>query len=141
MRYLYLLIVLIFSTGCVSTNEPKVPNVSLKDTYFKLLHIKNSEVIVYENQREPHIVLHSNGNLSGSDGCNLLIGGYESKKDKINFSKVGSTMMACQNGMEQGALFGATLGEAHSYEIDGEQLYIFNKDGEKILVFTAVALK
>ena len=52
----------------------------------------------------------SNGNLilslvpspmvSGSGGCNTLTGSYELDSDKLTFSQMASTRMACPEGMD-----------------------------------------
>lgn len=43
----------------------------------------------------PYLALSSDGRLTGSDGCNRLMGGWEATDDGVTFTDVASTRMAC----------------------------------------------
>ena len=45
---------------------------------------------------EPNLVLEKDGRLSGSDGCNRLIGSWERTGDTLEFGPMGGTRMLCQ---------------------------------------------
>ncbi len=55
----------------------KVAAATLQNTYWKLMRLGTTSVVVAENQREPHFILHPDDKrVSGSGGCNRLAGTY-----------------------------------------------------------------
>ena len=48
-----------------------------------------------DNMREPSLNLGSDGRISGTDGCNRLMGSWTFEDGKVVFSEMGMTMMAC----------------------------------------------
>jgi len=48
-----------------------------------------------DNMREPSLNLGSDGRISGTDGCNRLMGSWTFEDGKVHFSEMGMTMMAC----------------------------------------------
>lgn len=48
-----------------------------------------------DNMREPSLNLGSDGRISGTDGCNRLMGSWTFEDGKVLFSEMGMTMMAC----------------------------------------------
>ena len=47
-------------------------------------------------QGEPSLDLAEGGALSGTDGCNRLMGTWTQDGDTVEFSELASTMMACE---------------------------------------------
>ena len=45
---------------------------------------------------QPHLVFAGNGAVSGSDGCNRLMGQWTVEDGVITFSQMASTMMYCE---------------------------------------------
>ena len=116
-----------------SCNE-SLPNASLKNTYWKLLRIRNQPVT--DNQREPHLILHlDNKRVSGSGGCNQLMGSYSADGDQLTFSRPASTRMACLQGMEQEDVFLAALQSVARWRISGEQLELLDASGNAVAQF------
>ena len=79
----------------------------LAGTRWKLVELNGKPAEVYDNQPEPHLLFNpegAQGRISGSDGCNSLIGSYTLQGDRIGFSQLGSTMMLCPKGDAQGPL-------------------------------------
>ena len=113
----------------------------LQNTYWKLTFIGNEAVFSYKNQREAHIVLHAENRLAGSDGCNRIIGSYQMDGDSIRFSKLGSTRMACPEGMEQADQFKAAMEVVSYYRIVGQHLELLDNDKKMLIRFEAIALK
>lgn len=74
---------------------------------------------------EPNLTLSSDGQLSGSDGCNRLVGTWSQTGSTVDFGEVASTMMACQNvdtwlsGLSNGRVDGTTL---HVLDADGAEI-------------------
>ena len=48
-----------------------------------------------ENTREPSLELHEDGRLTGTDGCNRLMGRWVLEDGAVRFQEVAMTMMAC----------------------------------------------
>ncbi|NLC27584.1 MAG: META domain-containing protein [Campylobacteraceae bacterium] len=141
MRFfqLFLVVGVLFLSGCSLLKPETVDSsLTLENCYFKLVTIGSEKVQVYDNQGEPHLILGNKGNVYGSDGCNRLMGSYKIDKDKVEFSQMASTMMACQDGMDQAAKFMQNLNKVERYSISGENLSFSNRDGEVILSFKAV---
>jgi heat shock protein HslJ len=82
------------------------------------------------------------GQIGGSAGCNRYFGSYELSGNSLTMAgPFGITEMFCTAPpgiMEQESQYIATLQEAASYEINGDQLQIANADGETILVYSLV---
>jgi copper homeostasis protein (lipoprotein) len=116
-------------------------NSDLQNTYWKLTRVGNSAVVRFQNQSEPHIVLHGDNRLTGSDGCNRMAGSYRLEDDTITFSQTASTMMACPEGMEQEQRFRNALSSVTRYRIVGQHLEFLDNQGAMLVRFEAVALK
>jgi len=64
---------------------------------------------------EPQLVLEPNGVLSGTDGCNRLMGSWQFAGGTVEFGEVATTLMACEGvdtwlaGLSTGRVDGATL--------------------------------
>jgi len=114
----------------------------LQNTYWKLVRLRDAPVLVVENQREPHIILRSDGQrVSGSGGCNGLLGGFRVEGNRIEFSKLGMTLMACPAGLEQEQAFLGALGEAVRWHVLGSHLELFDAAGALLARLEAVHLK
>ena len=115
---------------------------NLLDTYWKLTRLQNQPVIVVDGQREPSLTLASGNDpsVSGSDGCNRIIGSFQLKANKLKFSKMASTMMACPASMETAQRYHATLEQVQFWRIQGQYLELSDKDGNLLARFQAVHL-
>ena len=70
-----------------------------------------------------------NGKVYGSTGCNRILGTYEVDGNSLKFSRLATTMMACQID-ERVVLNG--LNSVDSFEIVGDALVLKNGDEEII---------
>lgn len=103
---------------------------SLKNTYWKLVRLRNEPVIVVENQREAYIVLHAEDRrISGSGGCNRLLGSYRLDGSQIAFGELALTKMACVSGMEQQQGFLDALRSATRWRVLGSHFELLGSDG------------
>jgi copper homeostasis protein (lipoprotein) len=115
---------------------------SLTDTYWRLTQLNGAPVVVPAHSREPHIVLHTaESRVGGSGGCNRLMGGYVLEGEKLTFTRMASTMMACPEGMEQERAFAGALGMARTFRLIGAQLELYDEADKIIARFEATALK
>ncbi len=97
---------------------------------------------VAENQREPHVILAlDQPRVTGSGGCNRLIGRFELDGETLRFRGFAGTMMACPAGMEQEQRFLETLGKVERYRISGSHLEMLDATGAVLARLEAVALR
>lgn len=130
------------SSGTSNTvDEGQTANEALIGTYWKLMTLDGQPVAVADNQREAHLVLGEDGRVSGSTGCNRLMGSYRLEGDTLTFSRLASTRMACPGDMamlEQAWL--AALSETARYSIAGPSLELQNADDRALVELKANAL-
>ena len=127
----------------VQSGPLPTPDVSLTDTYWKLLEVGAQPVAVAEQMREPQLVLSSlDARFSGSGGVNRLMGGYTLDGNSLTFSQVASTMMAGPpEAMQQEQAIIAALGSVRGFSITGDQLTLVDAAGQSVLTAVAVALR
>lgn len=75
--------------------------------------------------QQPQLTLAEDGSLSGTDGCNRLIGSWELVEERAELSPLGTTMMFCE-GVD------TWLGAASSATAEGDTLHVFDESGAEI---------
>lgn len=120
------------------------PAASLTETCWKLVELGGHQVGAHPGGkgREAHMILKSAASrVEGSGGCNRFFGSYELKPgNRIRFSGLGSSMMACP-GMESESAFFRALETADSYALDGNRLQLHKARMAPLARFEAVYLK
>jgi len=110
----------------------------LENTYWKLTRLGDEPVVVEPDQSEPHLVLRSgDGRVAGSDGCNRVMGSYTIDGTSIDIGEMATTMMACPDGMETGAMFTEALGAAERFRLHAHHLELVDRDGATVARFEA----
>ena len=114
----------------------------IQEVYWKLIGIMGKAVVLGEKQREPYIMLKiENNRVQGFGGCNILMGSYELKEgQRIHFSKMASTMMACPHMEEERALF-HVLEKVDNYTIKDGVLMLNKARMAPLATFEAVYLQ
>jgi len=105
--------------------EPQM-STELLETYWKVVEINGQPVTnPATNQKEAYIMLTKEGNrLQGNGGCNNLMGTYQLMDgNRIKFSGVASTMMACPDMTIESQL-GKAIEMADNYAINGKFLML-----------------
>jgi heat shock protein HslJ len=126
----------------VRADAARKPDRALVNTYWKLVALAGAPVVVTPNQREPHLVLHVDGErVTGSTGCNRLTGRYALRGDGVTFGKTATTEMACLDGMEQEAAFLAALARVSRWRTRGDELVLLEGADAEVLRFVAVDLR
>jgi heat shock protein HslJ len=111
--------------------------VSLENTDWMLTRLGNTATPT-ERQHAPHFVLDPKSHrVSGSSGCNRLMGSYEAKNDQLRFSQMAGTRMACVEGMDSEKAFLEALSQVHRWKITGRNLELLNEAGDPVARFTA----
>ena len=105
-------------------------SLALRGTDWKLVALGDKPVTPTDTQRVAHILLQpSSKQIAGSGGCNRMFGVYELNGDALRFSGVGSTKMACKDGMDTESAFFASLLRVAKWRISGQQLELTDAGG------------
>jgi heat shock protein HslJ len=142
---LFALFALIFA-GCSSTrstaqikSEP-VRDQKITGKQWKLIELSGKKITVNTGQiSEPRFTLSAeNSRINGHGGCNSFSGTYElSEGNRIRFSKMVSTMMACGNMETEYGLL-KVLEAADNYTINGDTLSLNKARMAPLAKFKAV---
>jgi putative lipoprotein len=109
------------------------PAASLEGTFWRLVAIGDTPAIAMPAAREASFTLHSGDHrLSGSGGCNRLLGTFETGADTLRIIPSGTTMMACaEELMNQENDFVAALKMTTNYRLTGDTLEL--RSGDRVL--------
>ena len=109
------------NTGATATPPPM--EYTLTDTHWKVIEINGQAVTnPSANQKEAYIMLSKDNKLQGNGGCNTLMGSYTMMEgNRIKFSGVASTMMACPD-MSIESQLGKVLESCDNFTISGKYL-------------------
>jgi len=131
------------NTPSKSADDAKAPapemTTELLGTYWKVVEINGQAVTnPPSNQKEAYILLNKEGNkVQGSGGCNSLMGSFEIMEgNRIKFSGVASTMMACPDMAIESAL-GKAIEMADNYAINGKYLMLHKAKMAPLVKFEA----
>jgi heat shock protein HslJ len=116
---------------------------AITEKYWKLIELHGQQITMVEGQqREQHFVLHTADNrISGYGGCNSFTGSYTlSEIDRIGFSPLAATKMACLNGNNENA-FLSVFEEADNYTIRNDTLFLNKAQMAPLAKFVAVYFK
>ena len=116
---------------------------TLTNSYWKLIEIYSQPVEKGEGSiKEAHIILSSAENkVSGNGSCNNFFGSYELSPDnKISFSSMASTKMACEKMAIEDVFF-EVLEKTHTFELKGDSLLLFSEGTNTIAKFELVFFK
>jgi len=102
----------------------------LENTHWTLVELNGQPVEAGSTDKEAYFELDPKGKtLQGLSGCNRMSGGYETRGDALQFSKVVMTRMACVKGMEIEAGFSKALTATTKFKLNGSQLELSGADG------------
>ncbi|MCA3555598.1 META domain-containing protein [Aestuariivirga sp.] len=84
-------------------------------------------------QRAPFLRFEA-GRVAGLGGCNRFGASYQLKGDRLSFSAIAATRMAC-DGMEAEQAFFAMLGKVKAMKLDGDRLELLDGQGKVLAAF------
>jgi len=109
------------SDGTYSAAPPAEASFQLAGKEWVLVELNGQAVAKLE--RPATLNLTTDNKINGNGGCNRFFGNYEILPEKrIRFNGVGSTRMACADGMQTEAAYLAVFTEADSYTLTGSTL-------------------
>lgn len=76
--------------------------------------------------------------VSGSDGCNRIMGSYVAKADKLNLSQMAGTRMACLNNNNIDQAFNNALSQVTHYQVFNRTLKLLDRHGNLLIQFDSV---
>jgi len=132
------LAILFTALGCAQ--ETMKPDVTLTNTYWKLVEL-NGGVVEPGEDRELHMILRGDDQVSGYAGCNQFTGSVTVTGDGIAFGPIASTRRMCADAMQQEDAFLQALENARRFAVSGENLAIEDASGEVSMRFVAVYME
>ena len=103
----------------------------LNGTSWALTEINGQPVLADSN---PTLVFEADS-AGGHGSCNSFGGDYEVENGKLTFGSIFSTMMYCEDTMEQETAYLAALQNAAGYQMKDGNLLILDADGLVVLIF------
>jgi heat shock protein HslJ len=97
----------------------------------------NGQTVTLNTNTLPTLQFDETGQVNGSGGCNQYFSAYTlSDPDQVKFSAIGSTKMACAEGMDEESQFFQALEAAqHIGLIDDARLELRSADSQTVLKF------
>jgi pimeloyl-ACP methyl ester carboxylesterase len=97
----------------------------------------DGEEILFPEGKNITIRFDAEGKLSGSGGCNELIGSYRIIYDNmISIGSIAFTEMACPEGMEQEQLYFESLEELSKFNLTDDELRLSSTNERIVLIFS-----
>lgn len=122
------------------TEKSEREEASLTNTHWELTEIMGKPITKAETQRKAIFIMFDSEKkrVNGFSGCNNFMGGFEMKEgNRISFSQMASTMMACEN-MEMEATFMETLQQVDNFTIKDNVLSLNKAKMSPLLKFSGV---
>jgi len=125
-RILFMAIALMAISCTNQKNLSKSADAPLFESYWKLTELMGNPIQSQPAMREIHMILkEENSRVQGFSGCNNFLGSYELKEaNRLSFSQMMSTKMACLNDMETETQFLDVLQQTDSYYLHGDTLQL-----------------
>ena len=134
--------------GCLQANTSSPPAarpmapLSLRGTLWRLqaLQDSSSPTLIEPPGRPPELLLAvDQERVSGTGGCNRLIGGFRLAAEELSFSRLASTKMAClAEVMAFERRYSEALATVRRWSIDKRNLLLQDAAGRTLLLFRDV---
>ena len=122
-----LLIICLAISACAAKNEGSAASLigSWKLTSYSRADVLTPAV----TDTEAGLTFKDDGTVTGTSGCNGFGGSYTVEDDKITFSEITSTLMACDDPrMAQEGAVHQVLTDTATFKIEGNTLTLTNND-------------
>ena len=131
---------LIIITGSVQGQSGKHNGAPpLEKTEWKLVWLGSTKVELGTPQQVAYIQLDPESHrVSGSGGCNRLIGGYDLAADHLKFTQIAMTRMMCLHGGDTESGFAKALNQVTSWKMAGGKLLLMDADLRILAKFVGV---
>jgi len=138
MKTVLLEALLVAIAGGIHGESPKhQPAAPLEKTEWRLIWLGTAKIESGTPQQAPYIQLDPESHrVSGSGGCNRLMGGYELAGDHLKFTQMAMSRMACVHGGDTESAFTKALNDATSWKMVGGKLLLMDADQHVIAKFS-----
>jgi heat shock protein HslJ len=110
----------------------------LEQTTWQLIRLGDQTVFIKDLQSEPHLIFDSQqGRVTGSAGCNRLMGSYAIDGNHIRLGPLATTKMLCPQGMDIEQMFLDKLARAVTWNVLGLHLELYDENGALLARFEA----
>lgn len=114
---------------------------ALEGTYWRAIELAGQPAPVQNPRREAHLQFMPQGRITGSDGCNRVMGPYRlDDEERVSFGPIAATQMACLDASGTERLFRDALRRAVRLTVRGERLELFDASGNRLAAFSASRL-
>ncbi|WP_089604302.1 META domain-containing protein [Acinetobacter piscicola] len=129
----------LLAAGCTSmpNKDQQAKNLSLlQNKTWVLTYIGTTEYKTVSTVNTPIIQFGTDLRVSGTDGCNRLMGLYAIKGEHITLGQLGSTKMLCKNSMQLSAKYSEALNKVTAYQVYDKTLKLLDQHGNRVLQYT-----
>ncbi|MEG2807017.1 MAG: META domain-containing protein [Acinetobacter sp.] len=129
----------LLAAGCTSmpNKDQQAKNLSLlQNKTWVLTYIGATEYKTVSTVNTPIIQFGTDLRVSGTDGCNRLMGLYAIKGEHITLGQLGSTKMLCKNSMQLSAKYSEALNKVTAYQVYDKTLKLLDQHGNRVLQYT-----
>ena len=138
-RLIFAFFPLIFAAACAQTPKAET-SLPVTDIVWRLTRLGGQEISALTQAGRESAYLRLIGaerRVEGSGGCNRFFGEYRQNGDRLEFAPLASTRRACISGMENEDAFLKTLGNARSWQRQGDSLRLYDAAGQLLLEMEA----
>ena len=137
-------------TGCAATTSAPTKSVakatpsasfqSQQPTLLYQQHWVATEINGFQvesSEKTPQIQFDSSSKrFSGSDGCNQIMGSFNTADDHLSFGEIASTKMMCPDANSLTATqYQQALAKVTSYRASSQLLVLFDQNGQTLIAF------
>jgi heat shock protein HslJ len=135
------MLIIVTSCGRTDSISTDAPDDKPADTYHSSPKLEGTSWDLYSFQKSSLIegtsftITFTADQATGNAGCNQFFGAYQIEKDRISFSGLGMTEMACmapEGLMEQELVLLEFLSMVERLELSEGSLVLFRGDGEAL---------
>lgn len=143
MKNLLLLFIPLLWMGCTSTkttnSQAEMNSSEIENVKWSLMQFDGKSVPASVDGKVTILLSKDGNNLSGSTGCNQLMGSYEIQNGlQLSFSAIGTTRMACPTPGWDEVEFTQMLETVNNYTLDGNQLSLNVGKRAPLAVFSKI---
>jgi copper homeostasis protein (lipoprotein) len=106
----------------------------LEGTFWQAVWVGDKQIRLFALPG-PYLVFERTGRVTGSNGCNRLVGDFDLNEEVVTFARIESTHMMCVNYHDVDRMFDQALNNARRLVIVGNQLQLFDSANRPLVIF------
>jgi heat shock protein HslJ len=108
----------------------------LEGTFWQAVVVGDRDVPLFA-AHGPYLVFERTGRVTGSDGCNRLVGDFTVNEEVVTFARIEVSHMMCLNLNDVDRRFDEALNNTRRLVIVGNQLGFFDAANRPVVTFRA----